>query len=270
MRIRQKLSYMKEPHILKIDGIFAFSENDIWFASGSVHHYNPSTYDEKGYTDAYYLKGMGVLNEEDGGITRLWGSSSENLYGGGWDGAMVHFDGETWQRIESGTTLTIRDIWGALIPGTDKYEVLSVASDPNFQTDQNLIQITNLSATFISDYNIAYPYIYDTVWFVPNYKYFLAGSGIYEKIKLSDQIWRRQPRDISNYYIHFIRGTELNNIVAVGGYGEILHFNGVSWKSYREITGLSSGNYKSVNIKDDLIVAVGYNNRKGVVAIGRR
>ena len=45
-------------------------------------------------------------------MNKIWGSSSNDLYVVGNNGKIAHYNGTSWQRIESGTTLNINDIWG--------------------------------------------------------------------------------------------------------------------------------------------------------------
>jgi hypothetical protein len=66
-----------------------------------------------------------------------------------------------------------------------------------------------------------------------------------------------------------VKGNGLNDVMVVGAYGEVLHWNGVSWRSYRDITGLN-GSYTSVAVDGNFVIAVGQNDTQAVVAIGRR
>lgn len=109
-----------------------------------------------------------------------------------------------------------------------------------------------------------------TVWFVPDRHYYIAGVGIFEKTALSDESWGNHPLDITNFEISEIRGTGLNDVFAVGSYGEILHFNGVNWKSYQGETGQFYGNYGCISIKNNLVVSVGYENQQAKILIGQR
>jgi len=66
------------------------------------------------------------------------------------------------------------------------------------------------------------------------------------------------------------QATGLNDVFMVGSFGEILHFNGISWKSYlNEGTGII-GSYTSVAIKNNLIVVVGGGDDGAIIQIGRR
>ena len=53
------------------------------------------------------------MEHENGqSVNKLWGTSSSDLYGVGYNGMITHYNGRTWQKIESGTTTNINDIWG--------------------------------------------------------------------------------------------------------------------------------------------------------------
>ena len=81
--------------------IFAFNSNDIWF-SGYIRYLN-GQFLELPIPDI--LIGWG--------INKLWGSSSSDIYVVGNEGNIAHYNGTSWTKIESGTTLDINDIGGA-------------------------------------------------------------------------------------------------------------------------------------------------------------
>ena len=59
-----------------------------------------------------------------------------------------------------------------------------------------------------------------------------------------------------NYTFYHIRGSDYNNIIAVGPSGKIFHFNGYSWYYNRQFTGYISS-LKSVAVYNSLVCAVG-------------
>jgi hypothetical protein len=66
-----------------------------------------------------------------------------------------------------------------------------------------------------------------------------------------------------------IRGNDLNDIYVVGTYGFAGHFNGVDWKQINEVSQ-STYQFKSVAVKDNLVVIVGTQYPKGLIIMGRR
>ena len=70
----------------------------------------------------------------------------------------------------------------------------------------------------------------------------------------------------TTYGCYKIRGNDMNDIFVCGAYGEVLHFNGVSWKSYIDQTGYD-GYYNSVAFKNNLVIAVGAHAQ---IAVGKR
>ena len=87
---------------------------------------------------------------------------------------------------------------------------------------------------------------------------------------MNERFWKNDIYSISSYTIFRIRGQEINDILATGGAGEVIHFNGYSWKSFIENTQLLSGNYYGCSISGNKIIAVGQNNPMAVITIGSR
>jgi hypothetical protein len=251
IRYKHYLSYFQEPHWFKIDGTYAFSDNDIWFANGIVHHYDSSYYNQHGYVESYSLWDMGVLNENDGGIKKLWGTSSSDLYGIGSKGTIVHYDGQTWQRIESGTDLDIHDIWGIYDEQTDEKTILITATD-------KIIKVTNENQVEDFDWPFS-QYILVSIWFKNLYKTFACGDGAF---KYSKGIGWEKIFDLPNYFKSHIRGIEKNDVFIAGSFGLVAHYNGLNWKVYPDVY---NGLYLTIDYKNNLMVAVGERNSQAVI-----
>jgi hypothetical protein len=238
--------------------IFASSENDVWFGMGYLVRWDGSRYNSIEVPPFY-----GV------GSNKMWRSSNGELYVVGNNGTIAFSsnNGSSWRKIESGTTLDIQDIWGAQ-KKTGGWEILAVASKPFVNFEKKILAISSTTVTAISDTGIPEPL--STVSFFPGHGYYVSGSGIYEKRRLSDRLWANHPLDITHYYIYKMRANDVNDIAAAGGVGEVLHFNGLTWKSFFLNTRLGYGNYYSIAIRGDLIVAVGEDYPRAVVALGRR
>jgi hypothetical protein len=82
-------------------------------------------------------------------------------------------------------------------------------------------------------------------------------------------MWEWLHPDISNYYLYAIRGQDTNDLFACGAFGEILHYNGNSWKSFIQETGIN-GTLNNIDLKKTFVVAVGYANPKAIIIKGTR
>ncbi len=244
--------YQGQPVYNPIQTVFAFAANDIWFAGNGVIHWNGQQF--VAMTIPLLVWGPYQIN-------RIWGTSGSNLFIVGDGGSIARYDGSSWQKIESGTTLDIVDVWG------NGDEVIAVGSKLLTNLDRRILKINENTVATLSDSSIQQPL--SCVWFSSSKQYYVAGSGIYTKHSLLEDIWKGAASIVSQYYIFGMRGNAVNDIVAVGGLGECLHFDGVSWRSYQSNTGLY-GNYEAVAIRNNLVVAVGAIGAEAVVAIGTR
>ncbi len=241
-----------------IYAIEAFSENDIWFGLGNLIHW-----DGVEYTPVSNGPGFNSL------INAMWGTGSDNLYIVGNEGNIARYNGAEWIALASGTTLNINDIWGDYNEKTGQWEILAVASNILQSYDKEVLIIQNNSVQKINKNGIEWTL--SSVWFECERKYYVVGSGIYQKKELTDNIWDDNSEDIiTEYHVDKIRANELNDLFVAGAFGEFLHFNGSSWKSYQNIIGQLYGSYYSIDIKNDLIVAVGYESSKALLLAGLR
>jgi len=244
-------------------GIYAFSKSEIWLSSGI-----PMKGDGVNWTQ-YHLFDMGILSQQDGYLTKFWGSSPNDLYCVGTLGTIAHYNGISWQKIESGTKLNIYDIWGDFNEKTNEWEILAVASHLMHGAGNKILQITGTTAKTISNNPIS-GYDLAAVWFIPESHYYAGGDGIYEKTSLADSNWGNDPLTISRYSTTGIHGNGLNDMFVVGAFGEVLHFNGSTWKSFiNEGTGIN-GSYGRIAMKNDLVVIVGFVGIQAIITVGKR
>ena len=233
--------------------ILAFSSNDIWFSAGI--HWNGINFITKPMNINFpYL------------INKMWGTSSSDFYIVGNSGSMAHYNGTTWTQIESGTTLNIYDIWGDINPYTNEYEIIALASNIFLNQGNKLLQIKNDQVQELN--NTGLPWGLTTLWFKPLRIYYVGGDGLYT-IKQLGNDWVKD-LSIPAYFKFEIRGQSLNDIVLCGSFGLLMHYNGIDWKNYQDITYLSNGTYGSIKLKGNVICASGPNGRKAIITIGRR
>jgi hypothetical protein len=238
-----------------LEGVFAFSSGDIWLIATDPMHGDGNT-----WTD-YDVRGI----IGDGGLTvsKGWGTSSSNMFFVGRAGSIVHYNGASWTKIATGTSLAFNDIYGS------GGQILAVCTQDNPPGD-GIYNIQGNTATQIPSNPINQIEEFFSIWFVPNQQYYVVGDGIYQKNSLSDGTWINGPLDITHYATTKVRGNNINDVVVVGAFGEFLHWNGVRWKSYIDQTGLSNGSYTSVAVSGNLVVAVGGNNAQAVITMGTR
>lgn len=252
----RRITYQGIPPAIRF--VFALAHNDVWL--DPYFHWNGQMFQEIPISPIF----IGV------GVNKMWGGSSYQLHAVGDGGFIAHQSGAgTWQRLESGTILPINDIWGVRNATSGATEIYAVASMIDQNQGRKVLKVSGVSVEVIPDDGL--PWSLRGIWFVPRGPYYVVGDGVYHKRDIGHSTpWKLYPRgEVTNYYTLAIRGAGRNDVVTAGAFGEIAHFNGVTWRNFINQTGIS-GIYYSVSIKGDLIIAVGYANNRGVVAIGRR
>ena len=200
-------------------------------------------------------------------VNSIWGISSKDFYVVGQGGNIAHYNGSSWEKIESGTDLDFYDIYGQIY--NDVPLIYAVAAKQSVSSDKAIVQIKNNSVKHLAVLGI--PFSIRSIWFKPDKLLFIVGSGMYKKYNLtSTSSWIPFQEGITKYYLYSIDGENYNNIIACGSFGELLYFNGLNWVSYRNITSINAGALLSVKIKKNTIVAVGYDNPKAKIFIGRK
>lgn len=108
------------------------------------------------------------------------------------------------------------------------------------------------------------PWSLSGLWFKSARKHIIVGDGYYSTGDIAKS-WRRDT-SFPWLYRHSIKGEDHNSI-ALCGYSLISYFNGVRWNSLEIV---EQPKYTNVDIKGNIIVAVGAKNSQGVITIGKR
>ncbi len=253
-----------------LDGIFTFSENDIWVTSGVAIHGNGRTW------TIYHLWDMGVLDPDDGGVTKIWGSSSNDVNFVGRRGTVVHYTGSVWQKIESGTDVDLLDVWGS----PDGSVVWACGTEVGKPTV--LLRIGNgISEMVYEDTDYLFQVREDTLSgrlvsglaFDNRFNYVLSSLGLY-RLPTSKNNSIKRLSFSPNFFPGFPRrvdGNGHNDLTIAGDFYMIAHYNGSTWRHYEQI--MAQGRFFSVSQKENLIVAVGHSVdllSKGIILVGRR
>lgn len=224
--------------------IYAFSENDIWISmdGDQVARINGTT-----QISTQCLPWSFSIN-------KMWGTSSSDLYAVGNSGNIAHYNGKTWQKIESGTDLNFYNIWGNYNLQNDKAEVISVGSVVGTFSGSVIMKIDKQNSVPISSQEITGNLT--SLWFESNRAYYVGASNkIFFKHKLSDPLWSTCS-GITSYSKTSITGNSINDLFVAASYGDIVHFNGYSWFSYYNQTKLAQGVYGTIKLKDNTVVSV--------------
>lgn len=236
---------------------FAFGPNDVWIVAGGVHHFDGTRWVEQ------------QAMVEIGGTNKIWGSSSTNLWFVGNGGRLIQKSGNTWRQVESGTTLAVQDIIGDGPLSSGQQQVLAVASN---KFTNNGVAVLGISSAAVVSYQVSGLPTTSLVgiWGTVGRKYYVCGDGVFETYDLRSP-WRAVP-GIPMIFTEGIRGNALNDVIVVGDFGLVLHWNGVDWHQY---TGAElpffPGQFESVDVTEDLVVAVGwFNDGRAVVLRGRK
>lgn len=250
--------YQGQPFYHPIQTIFAFGPDEIWFAGNGVIRWNGQQYVPIEIPPSVWGQDR---------INKIWGYDGKILIVG--DGGSIAHKSTTgvWQRLESGTNIDVRDIWGGSF--NNRTEIVAVASfGSQVPQERKVLAIEGTSVSLVSDQSL--PLAISAVWFMPFRKYLIGGAGVFSTYRLGSP-WQE---DISQplYYVSSIRGTGWNQVALSGGYGHLSYFNGVRWKHFAgsELPYIQ-GNLSAVAIKGNLLVSVGWlSNGKAIAVIGRR
>ena len=217
-----------------IKSIIAVGQNDIWF--DPWFHWDGQHFQVIPSDPIFFAVG----------ISKMWGDQS-GIYVVGTTGFIARrMSSGSWIKIESGTTLDFQDIYGAINSQTNQTEIVAVASQLDINKGNMIVSIEGATAVPINSGGLSWSIV--GVWFVPGQQYYIVGDGIGQKKSLQDMNpWNVSPTGtLAQAYSAAISGNGTNDVVVVGSFGDILHYNGSTWKDYSDQTYTNIGSYGSV------------------------
>ena len=229
-------------------GIFVTSPTEIYLASGSIFRWDGSS------STVQLVYSRLNLPDPNATIEKLWGSSGSSIYGVGNVGTIVHYNGQSWQRIESGTNLNIGDIWGISDGDGGYYKYLAADNAMLIINEYGNLQrvITEQGHTLSSVWGISEKLLYTA-----------GGNGL---SLYKNYNWEKINKPDVNT-IYNVRGQGHNDVFGLSSTFNLLHFNGYSWQ-YINIGG--SNIYYRQEVKNELTVVVGWQGDKAVITVIRR
>ena len=238
--------------------VISFGPSDTWFAAGNqIVRWNGSSQSAPVCLPTTY------------GLIKMWAASSNLIYAVGGGGTILRYDGNTWQSLYSGTTLDIRDIWGALDPVTGKWQVLAVASGNSPAEGKKLLAIDGTPVAALPDSGLSW--ILRGIYFVVRQAYYVAGDGLAHRRDFYNTPWNvYPPGTVVSYQDGGVRGNGVNDVFVVGSFMECVHYNGSTWHNYKDQISFANGALVSICVKGNLVIAVGLIGQQGVAVVGRR
>ena len=228
-----------------ISTILAFSSNDIWFGAGI--HWDGIDFITKPMNISFPYH-----------INKMWGTSSNDFYIVGNNGNIAHYNGSSWTKIESGTTVDLLDVWGSP-EGT----VWTCGYSGDYAVSVLLrFDGTNWNKIYegpsSNQNNNEYIGPTSGVWTNSEFFTYVASWGkIYRQPNNNILNIQRVTPNFSDVAFA-IRGTNHNNIFIAGQHGLVGHYNGITYKEITELKNENEYLFK-IDVKNNKAVGIGYN-----------
>jgi len=238
------------------EAIWCFNDSDVWIASSNSQ------------ITTWNGKSQGAITCLPVSVSKLWAVNKNAVYTVGPLGQIGYYDGSTWTKLESGTTVDLQDVWGT----SDGKTVWACGYSIDL-SQSCLLQFNGTSwKSLWSRQGVTTPpygSLVLTIWSGEKNLYVGAAGIFRSSVSGGDSPQEMIPLA---YVPHRIRGSAENNIAVASDDGTVWHYNGLTWFE-EQMPGLSKPLY-SIAVSANLVVAVGFDatgtDVKGRILLGRR
>jgi hypothetical protein len=183
----------------------------------AMHGYQPGVIM---YYDGHEWSEMDIPSTIDpsGPLNGVWGSSGTSVFAVGGGGTILHYNGNRWSAMTSGTSRELRGVWG-----TD---------------DNHVVVVGNYGTVLRHDGNAWHEMRSGTtmnlkgVWGTGPEDVFAVGGSYWDEagiiLHYDGNVWREVYR-VPEYELDGIWGSGPDRVFVVGEGGAILHYDGTSW-----------------------------------------
>ena len=245
-----------------LEAIYAFRSGEIWLGGTRPVFYDGESWSSFGPHNSSW-SGGGYLKD-------IWGNSPDDVYFVGGNGLIYHWDGTDFERMDSGTEITLRSVSGE---GEHVFVLGYNAAEDVILERQEGTWHTILSSNLNTgdpqngDYGRAYALavLGDTV-------YITLSEGLLKYSYLTG-LWSFVSKNImgaQNLAMVHIFAPQLNDIQMFDVVGKHLLFNGLYWRWDTKIPDERATSYHGADYKNGIAAMAGSSLIGGLIYIGRR
>lgn len=242
--------------------ILSFDINNVWgfTTAGSYVRLEDTTWTSE------------MVWEAKGSIYAIWGPSSNHVYFAGTNGNITRLYDNEWHLLSTTTEVNLLDIWGS----ENGKEVWACGHEGNYSKSA-LLRVNLNKAEIVWQYpdeNSNYPYesYLNSLYFKNDHEILLTGNKSIYNHNIQTSVATKLDVQLSSFPAQ-IKGSAENNIFVAGQDGMVVHFNGSTWKEYKELYNPGYV-YRSISCSENQVVITGndYSQgvQRGVVLIGNR
>ncbi len=207
--------------------------------------------------------------DPDLSLSTAWGANSKDVYFVGRNGSIAHYDGKSWKKIESGTEVNLTDVYG-----NEDGSIVWVCGRDGRTSETVIVEIKNENVSIVLNTYNGNPY--SSLWVNGN-EVTVVGNRIrryqYKRKQIETYFAPISEIDGQSFYpgdyTYSVRGKAKNDIFIAGENASLWHYNGSSWYQFESQYG-SDRRLKSIDVKDNIVVAVGNEGWPGLILVGHR
>ena len=205
---------------------------------------------------------LNISPSGSGPLFSVWVRNTEDVYACGVNGTILRYDGTRWVKLESGTDL---DVWSIVgLPSGDLY---AVAAD-YFNSYLGSVVLRIEGNAIVVDQSFPVGQKFD-IWGANEEALYAVGEGTFQRTPGAG--WKEVTTPNPRVRLNSVSGSGANDVLVVGSFGAVVHWNGASWHFYDELFFPTSSRsyFESFSIGGTYFL-VGYTGTCALITVGAR
>jgi hypothetical protein len=200
--------------------VYGFGADDVWAVgpTGRILHYNGTAWSGARFDgDSVYAEPLGVWENPRRNLYLwgVWGSGPNDVFVAGDSGTVLHWNGEAWSRMATGTRAGLRRVWGS--SGSDVY--VSGEGGTLLHYDGSSWSRVAVPAT----------QTLERIWGSSANDVYVGGAEG-TLLHYDGASWSRVAIPVDpTYTVHAVWGTSATNVYIAGSGGFVLRWDGAGW-----------------------------------------
>jgi hypothetical protein len=253
--------------VAPIYGVYVSNKNSLWFTTGaSLVHWDGNIFKTVVFMEDY------LKSDNYSPLRRIWALDENNIYLTSTQGNVIYWNGRDYKELPQITHASINDLWASK-KSSKPNVIYGAVSNKYSDSEYFIMKLEGETVGEAFNWRKTSESVF-TLWFNDLNKIFAIGTDLTDQydyhIFTRDRRgnWKDFENPVDKYFLHAVRGNDINDLFVCGDFLAVAHYNGKTWRSFDSL--IQPAAFYRMDYKDDVMVAVGITATRAILLMMKR